>query len=275
MKRFGERVLTCYYPYYYPYSRVTTLTPQITPSRCRALAPAIRVACRFQIGEQGANPFPAHAGTGLFDVDKTELAGLLADRREYQPGFRTARGFDLTGAPLEFAIGAAGDREKVIEPGEEVVLAFVPALGALLEDVIVVVFPFFDEPLQANVPAHFVSVLVERQQREQAGDAAIAVTERVDAKEIEHECPDGHERRNLVLVDGVAIDEAEFIHGSWRGFGGDARETHDGRGAWPQFDDVVVHFLELTGIAAAFLTELMETAQQVGSDGQGFRLRCG
>ena len=44
MKRFGERVLTCYYPYYYPYSRVTTLTPQITPSRCRTLALAGRVS---------------------------------------------------------------------------------------------------------------------------------------------------------------------------------------------------------------------------------------
>lgn len=40
-----------YYPYYYPYSRVTTLTPQVTPSRCRTLALASDFACRFQIGE--------------------------------------------------------------------------------------------------------------------------------------------------------------------------------------------------------------------------------
>ena len=36
------------------------------------------LAGRFQIGEQGANPFPAYAGTGLFGVGETELAGSLA-----------------------------------------------------------------------------------------------------------------------------------------------------------------------------------------------------
>ena len=190
------------------------------------------------------------------------------NRREYEPGLCPSRGFDLTGAPLEFAIGAAGDREKMIEPGEELMFALVPALGALLEDVVVVIFSFFDQPLQADVPAYFIAMLVKRQQREQAGDAAIAVTERVDAEEIEHECADGHEGRDAVLIDGVPIDETEFIHGGWRGFGGDTFETYDGRGAWPQFDDFVVHFLEPTSIATAFLREPMQAAQQIGSDGQ-------
>ena len=117
----------------------------------------------------------------------------------------------------------------------------------------------------------FVAVLVERQQREQAGDAPVAVAERMDAEEIQHERADGHERRDVVLVDGVAIDEAEFIHGGGRGFGGNAFEPDDGRGAWPQFDDFVVHFLELAGIAAAFLTEPMQTAQQVWGDVQCLR----
>ena len=111
-------------------------------------------------------------------------------------------------------------------------------------------------------------MLVERQHGKQTGDAAVAVTKRVHAQEIEHERADGHERWDMVLVDGVAMDEAEFIHGVGRGFGGDTFETCDGRGAWPQFDDFVVHFLELTSIAAAFLREPMQAAQQIGSDGQ-------
>ena len=79
--------------------RVTTLTPQITPSRCRPLALAGSFTSRFQIGEQRANPFPPHAGADLFDVVETELTGLPADCREHQPCLCPARGFDLTGKP--------------------------------------------------------------------------------------------------------------------------------------------------------------------------------
>jgi len=76
------------------------------PPRSRTFALASCFACRFQIGEQGANPFPTRAGTGLLDVGETELAGLLADCREHEPGLCPSRGFDLT--------GAACDREKMI-----------------------------------------------------------------------------------------------------------------------------------------------------------------
>ena len=73
--------------------------------------------------------------------------------------------------------------------------------------------------------------------------------------------------RDAILVDSVAIDEAEFIHGGGRGFGRYTFETDDGCSAWSQFDDFVVHFLELAGIAAAFLTQPMQTAQEVWSNG--------
>ena len=142
--------------------RVTTLTPQVCPSRRRPLAQACGFACRFQIGEQRANPFPAHARTGLFDVNETELAGLLTDRRKYQPGLCAARGFHLPSAPLKFAIGATDDGEKMIEPWKEVVLALMPALRTFLKNEIVVFFRLFDKPLQADVPAHFIAVLIER-----------------------------------------------------------------------------------------------------------------
>ena len=140
-----------------------------------------------------------------------------------------------------------------------------------LQDVVVVFLRFFDEPLQADVAPDFVAVLVERQQREQARDATVAVAERMDAKKIQNERADGHERRDVVLIDGVAIDEAEFIHGGGRGFGGNAFEADDGRRAGTQFDDFVVHLLELAGIAAAFLAEPVQTAQQVRGDGQCLR----
>lgn len=73
---------------------------------------------------------------------------MPANGREHQPGLCPARDFDLTSAPLESAIGAAGDGEEMIEPRKEVMLAIMPALGTLLQDVIVVVLRLFDEALQ-------------------------------------------------------------------------------------------------------------------------------
>jgi hypothetical protein len=121
-----------------------------------------------------------------------------------------------------------------------------------------------------SVASDFVTLLVDGQQREQARDAAIAVAERMDAKKIQHQRADGDERRDVILINGVAIDEAKFIHGSGRGFGGNAFETDDGCFAGPEFDDFVIKALELTGVAAAILAKFVETAQQVGSDLQFF-----
>ena len=75
---------------------------------------------------------------------------MLTNGRKHQPGLRPPRGFDLTGALLEFAIGSTGDGEKMVEPREQFMFALVPALGALLQDVVVVFFRLFDEPLQAD-----------------------------------------------------------------------------------------------------------------------------
>ena len=98
----------------------------------------------------------------MLDVGKTKLPGLLANRRKHQTSLRAARRFDLPGSPLEFDVGATDDGEKMIKPWKEVVFALVPALGAFLEDAVVVFFRFFDKPLQADVSAHFIAVLIER-----------------------------------------------------------------------------------------------------------------
>ncbi len=58
--------------------------------------------------------------------------------------------------------------------------ALVPALRALLEDMVVVLFRLFDEAFQADVPTDFVTVLIPRQEREQARDASVAVSKKVD-----------------------------------------------------------------------------------------------
>ncbi len=187
-----------------------------------------------------ADHVKADPWASLLDVAHSEWPGLRIDRSYDKRGLCPARGFDLTGAALEFAIGTADDGKHMIEPGQEVVLALMPAPGAFLKDTIVVFLPLFNKPLQADVPPHFIALLVEREQRKEAGDAAVAVSKWVDTKEVEHERADGHERRDAVLVDGVTIDETEFVHGSRRGFGGNALESDDGRRARTQFDDFII-----------------------------------
>lgn len=100
---------------------------------------------------------------------------MLANGREHQFRLRAARRFGLPGPLLEFAISAAGDGEKVIKPRKKIMFAVVPPLGALLQDVVVILFRLFDETFQADVTSDFVTLLVEREQREQAGDATVAL----------------------------------------------------------------------------------------------------
>ena len=88
----------------------------------------------------------------------------------------------------------------------------VPALGAFAQDAVVIFFCFFDETFQTDVASDFVALLVEREQGEQARHPAVAIAERMNAKEIENQGADGNKRRDVILINGVAIDEAEFIH---------------------------------------------------------------
>ena len=260
----GFRAITLFFTLfqgYYP----------LSPFCARAAAKTFDAPGGFQIAQPEPDHVAADAGAGAFQVGDAEFADGGFNGVVHQFGFRAAPGFHFAGTLLEFAIGAAGDGEEMIEPWEQVVFAVVPALGAFLQDVVVIFLCLFDEAFQADVAPDFVAVLVKREQGQEAGHAPVAVAERMDAKEIENECADGHERRDVVLIYGVAIDEAEFVHGGGRGLGGNAFETDDGRGTGPEFDYFVVHPLELAGVAAAFLTKFVQPAHQVGGDGQIFR----
>ncbi len=81
-------------------------------------------------------------------------------------------------------------------------LAVVPAFGTCVQDVIVIFLRFFDEAFQADVASDFVAVLVKREQGQEAGHSSISVAKRMDAKKIKNERADGHERRDVVLING-------------------------------------------------------------------------
>lgn len=104
----------------------------------------------------------------------------------------------------KFPVRPLHDRQEVVEPGQEIVVPFVPALGAAVEDVVVVGFRLFDQALQTDVATHFDTVLVEGELGEEPRDAAVAVAEGVDAEEVEDEGSSRDEGRRQVLVDARA-----------------------------------------------------------------------
>jgi hypothetical protein len=90
----------------------------------------------------------------------------------------------------------------------------------------------------------------------------------MDAEEVEHERGQGEERRDVVLIERVAVEQAEFIHGGGRLFCRQAAEDDFGRGPRRELDDVVINALELPRVAAGALAKGVQTFESVGRDGK-------
>ena len=159
--------------------------------------------CAFESLEQMSNHIEAHARTGLLDFRDGKQSRLTINGSFHERGLRAAWSFDLTGALFKLSVAAPDDGEEMVEPREEFVFAVVPALGALLQDVVVIFLRLFNETFQTDVASDLVCLLVNGKQREQAGDAAIAVTEWMDAKEIENQCADGNANTHAKLSSNV------------------------------------------------------------------------
>lgn len=108
----------------------------------------------------------ADARTGVLNVADPEWTGLRLNRRLNEISLRTARRFDLPGALLELGVTAPNNGEEEVNPGREVVFAVMPTLGTAVETFVIVFLRLLDEAFEADVAAHFVAVLVKRQQRE-------------------------------------------------------------------------------------------------------------
>lgn len=76
----------------------------------------------------------------MLNVADAERAGLRLNRGLNETSLRAVRRFDLACPLLEFTISAAADGEEVIKPREKIMLAVVPPLGALLRNVVVILF---------------------------------------------------------------------------------------------------------------------------------------
>ncbi|MCY1300046.1 hypothetical protein D9M70_496040 [compost metagenome] len=82
--------------------------------------------------------------------------------------------------------------------------------------------------------------MVEQQQGQQAGHAAIAIGERVDAQEVEHRQRHQHQRVGQVLVQGGGVAPGQIGHGHRRQVRSHRLEAQTRRTVRMTFDDVVV-----------------------------------
>ena len=144
----------------------------------------------------------------------------------------------------------------------------VPALGTEIQALVVTLPDLLDQAFEAQEAADAVVVLVESQEGQQAGHAPVAVPEWMDAEKVQHECGDGDQRWDVVLVERVPVAVAELLHRGRCIRGWHATEPHHRSASGLQLDDVVVDTLELPGVATGGLAEGMQAQQGVRSDGR-------
>ena len=101
---------------------------------------------------------------------------------------------------FELGVGGFEDEENVVDEGPGVVLTLVPTTRAVLKRFVIAFLIFFDQAFKADVAARFHSSVVALEQQQQAGSAAVAVAERVNAEEIEVERCKGQNRLNLAAL---------------------------------------------------------------------------
>lgn len=92
----------------------------------------------------------------------------------------------------------------------------------------------------------------------------------MDAEKVQHQPRDGKERWDVVLVERMAVEQAQFIHGSGSLFCLHAAEADDGCSAGNELNNLIVQAFELPGIAARGLAQGVKPSDGVGGHGQFF-----
>jgi len=172
------------------------------------------------LGEGAVDGGLADAGAGPLDFADPELDGETVDGVDDHFALGAMTDGDGADTLLEFAVAAEHDNaQKVFPPRDEVVAALMPVLGRGKEGIVIGSLGALDHLLKADEAADFVTGLVEEEEGEEAGGAAIAIEERMDAEEIED--VRGNEEEGFDGSGGTGLEEAgmEILHGL-RGFEG-------------------------------------------------------
>lgn len=176
-----------------------------------------------------------------------------------QLGLLAARGGDFSGALLESVVGLFDDEQQVADVRPGVVLALVPAFGTLLQRFVVAHLVVLYQALQADVAPDVDAREVTGLEQQQAGDAAVAVAEGMDAEEVEVEGGQQDKRRDDAFADEIGPEAGQRAGTRGRLGRRNAAETDALVAIGQTLDDVDRLVLVLPGIpdlAAAKLVQV-------------------
>src|SRR5437870_2808308 len=111
-------------------------------------------------------------------------------------------------------------------------------------------------------------MLVERQECQQPRDTAVAITEGMDAEEIEHEAGNGQQRGDMFLVKRVAVSKTQLLNRPWRLRCRDRTEAHKWRPSRAKLHNLVIDALPLASIASPLLNGAVQPLEEVRRDGK-------
>src|SRR5205085_3107344 len=105
-----------------------------------------------------------------------------------------ARGFYGANPLLEFLAGLADGIEQKVDRRPGIVLAFVPTLPTLPQHFVIAFLVLFDQAFEADVAAYLQPVVIAGEQQQEPRNPAVAIAEWMNAKEVEIQRCEKHER---------------------------------------------------------------------------------
>ncbi len=190
--------------------------------------------------EHVANHVQAHTRAFPLEIGDGEIAGGALDGAKDDLALLTPRRMGLPEAVLKLQVGRLEDVEEVTHIGPRIVLALVPASGGLFEGLVVAVLVLLDDALEADVAADVEPELIALEEQQQPRDAAIAVSERVDAQEVEVEGGEEQQRMEAAVFEGMAPGQDEVTHGPAHAGPGNGLESDTRDAVSVGLDDVQV-----------------------------------
>ena len=145
-------------------------------------------------------------------------------------------------------------------------LAFVPARRARLRHRVVIFLGIFDQSLQADVSAYLITGLVEGKNGKQTRDPSVAVAERMNAQEVEHQAGRRHQGWDVLLIQRVSVHESHLFDRISDLRNSQRSKSDPRRLARPKLDAVVVDCFPLSGVARAFLDGVVQAFQRLRVD---------
>jgi hypothetical protein len=224
-----------YYPFSYPHSLHITL---ILPTSARAAAGGDDSPLLSHSFQYLPYHFAADAGAGALNFLQGErpLHGL--ERILHKLGFCSSRGSHLAYPALELSAHRFHrvEDESDVRPG--IVRAFVPALRALFQGIVILLLGLFNDAFKAHEPTGLNPCMIAALKQKQAGDAAVAISERVYAEKVQVERRGQDEGRSCSSVLTPVEKPEELLHRMGSLGGGHGSESNPASSIGVCLDDV-------------------------------------